>query len=330
MTKQRSTLQNNVSYINCAKYAILLLIFTPPPLLAEEPDAPPEITIDLGEFPAEIEQCGTCSITNTAQHTITIQSAKSCCAFLTPILYEKTILPQKSIPIDILIDAGLLNEPFKKQITLTTSDSQEINIQVTGTPKPALTSPTPYIYTEPIALNQIWNTNLLIQTRRGISNEVVISTQGKQLEYTTEKTEQGIQLHLSLPPQNNPENWSSSLQISPQNAQNTPPLLISIDGHSGTLLQPHTGKLTPTNQASAELTLIRKAPQNSQASQAPLTINPTTIKLEEKPTASPGESRIILRFSEPFLNVLKEKQRIPVTLSAKDCIPVTLIIEHPL
>ncbi|NLX24852.1 MAG: DUF1573 domain-containing protein [Lentisphaerae bacterium] len=297
-------------------------------LCANELTILPESTLELGEFPAETEQIGTFTLTNTTDRTIRLKEITSCCAFISPILYEKQIAPGRSTPLDVLIDARLLEGPFTKYLTLTTDDpdNPETRLWINGTAVAALRTPNPHLFAGWIPKNEDWSTNLTIHVRSDITNQLRVSSiHGFDLEPHLEKQENNYSLHLRMPPQKLAVHWETSLQI--QGGTATPPLNISIEGHVGTQLLPQTAVLG-VSEKTVSFDLVRKAADLKNISTAPIKTSISGINIEERKSSALDRSTINLRLSDSLFQELREKRRIPLELTAEDCIPAVIILEY--
>ncbi|MBN2704479.1 MAG: DUF1573 domain-containing protein [Pontiellaceae bacterium] len=297
-------------------------------LCANELTILPESTLELGEFPAETEHIGTFTLTNTTDRTIRLKEITSCCAFISPILFEKEIAPGRSTPLDVLIDARLLEGPFTKYLTLTTDDPEnpETRLWINGTAVPALSTPNPHLFAGWIPQNQEWSTNLTIHVRSDITNQLrVTSTSGFNLEHRLEKQAGNYRLQLRMPPTQQAESWKVQLQILAGTA--APPLNISIEGHVGTQLLPQTAVLG-VSEKTASFGLVRKAADLKNTSTAPLKTSTSGIDIEELKSSALDKSTINLRLSDSLFQELKDKRRIPLELTAEECIPAVIILEY--
>lgn len=332
MNKQPPSRKNsriNLPQMRIRPFLILLLTAAFPYILrATERLVLPDTTIELGTFPAETEQTSTFTLTNSTDRTIVLKQITSCCAFITPILYENKIAPGRSTPLDVLIDARLLEGPFSKYLTLITNDpdNPETKLWINGTATPALTTPESHLFAGWIPLNQEWSTNLTIHVRSDITNKLSIaSTSGTALELRLAKQEENYQLHLRMPPNKQAESWKAQLQI--QAGASAPPLNISIEGHVGTQLLPQT-TILGVSRKTASFSLIRQAANQKNISAAPLNTSTEGIDIEELKSPTLNKSTINLRISESLFKELKEKRRLPLKLTAEDCIPVVIILEY--
>lgn len=297
-------------------------------LCANELTILPESTLELGEFPAETEQIGTFTLTNTTDRTIRLKEITSCCAFISPILYENKIEPGRSTPLDVLIDARLLEGPFSKYLTLTTDDLDNpgTRLWINGTAVAALTTPNPHLFAGWIPKNEAWSTNLTIHVRSDITNQLrVTSILGFDLEHHLEKQARNYSLHLRMPPTKEAESWETQLQIQAGSA--VPPLNISIEGHVGTQLLPQAAVLG-VSEKTASFGLVRKAADLKNTSTAPLKTSTRGIDIEELKSSALDKSTINLRLSDSLFQELRDKRRIPLELTAEDCIPAVIILEY--
>lgn len=308
--------------------ASLFIALLPSSLCADGFEVFPSTILELGEFPAETEQTGTFTLTNTTDRMISIKQVTSCCAFITPILYEKKIAPGHSTPLDILVDARLLEGSFTKTLTLTTSDPKnpETTLWIKGIANPALTTAEPHLFSGWIPQNQEWNTNLTIHVRSGITNEIhVASMSGFTLEHHLDKQGQNYRLHLRIPPHKKAESWKTKLEI--KASPSVPPLNINIEGHIGTQLLPQTA-VVRLSKKTTTFSLIRKAANLKNTSAAPLQTNTAGINIKEQKSTTPGKSTVTIHLTESLFLELKEKQRLPLQLTANGCIPAVIILEY--
>lgn len=283
-------------------------------------------TLNLGIFPSELEQTATFTLSNATERTLTIKEATSCCAFITPVLYRKSISPHQTEPMDVFIDARLLTGPFKKYITLMTNDpaNPQIQLWITGTAQPSLSTPEPHLFAGQIPLHQEWSTNLTIQVREEITNQLQVAEQnGVTLEHKLIKKEKDYQLSLHLPPQKEAKRWQSEIILHLKNNEKASPLSISIAGYIGTQLLPQP-RVISISSPTASLRIRRTPATNS----APLQIHKNGIIITEQKTSTPGEQLITLTLTEPLFQRLKEQKRIPIELTAEGAIPTSIMLEY--
>jgi len=287
----------------------------------------PGKTGDLGAFPAESNQTTTFTLSNTASNALHIEKLKSCCACLEPVIYETTIAPGTSTPLDVIIDAHSLNGPFKKSITLATvgTESQTIRLWIKGTAIPALSIPTSHVYAGHTAVNRMWSTNLAVAIRAGLPGKLAVAAQSNVgLEASLGKTEE---LLITIPPQLKPTRWQGTVLLRIEGQPQLPPVPIHLEGCIGGSLHPQPSKLVlPGNSPQATLTLYRKYP-SAPRHPPPLQCTPSDIEIEEE-YGDVGKSTVILKFPARFMQRLKTEKRIPIQLRSDGCIPASLILQH--
>lgn len=291
----------------------------------------PPRKIDLGTFPAESNQVATFTLSNTASNALRIAGIDSCCASLEPVLYEKTIAPGASTPLDVIIDAYALSGPFEKSITVSTigTGSQSHTLWIKGTALPAIFTPSPHVFAGRIAPGQVWSTNLSVTVRNDLSGRLIATAQSNVgMEANPGQT---TELLITIPAQRKPLRWRGRVDLRLEDNPQLPYVSIHLEGLIGSSLHsvPRKLHLTGDGPAQAVITLYRIDPPSTTPAMTPLHCSIPTIGIKEEPDVN-GKSTVLLEFPASFLQRLKTEKRIPIQLSAEGCIPTDLIIENTL
>jgi hypothetical protein len=291
----------------------------------------PGRTVDLGTFPAESSQTATFTLSNTTSHAIHIENIESCCAYLELIIYEKTIAPGASIPLDVFIDAHALDGPFNKSVSFAASGSmhQTTHLRIKGTAVPAIAIPSRYVFSGRIALGRAWSTNLAITVRGGLAGKLVAEARSNVGLAAHLNETNGLQ--LTVPPQRNPRRWQAEVHLRLEGQPHLPPVPIQLGGYIGGSLVPQPSKLVLGDAESAQATiaLFRESPIDAPSTHGPLQCSPSDIEIEEEYGAE-GESTVTLKCPTSFMQRLKTEKRIRIQLSAAGFIPAIIVAEyHP-
>ncbi|MDF7800709.1 DUF1573 domain-containing protein [Pontiellaceae bacterium B1224] len=286
----------------------------------------PKDVLDLGNFAAESNQTATFTLHNTGNETVRIGPVESCCSYLKPIVYERTIAPGGSVAFDALIDANVLSGPFDKTISLSIAETkrQTVTLRVKGNAQPAILVPSSRIYVGHIPLQQGWSTNLVFAMRNGISGTPVTEVRSNQdLTATTGKSNE---LTFSFPPQSEPRRWQATILLRIEGMPHLPPVPIHLEGCNGGSLHPLPRKLVLSSKnPKATITMHRKLPVA--AVPTPLRCSIPTIGITES-VGSGDSSTVQLVFPTGFMQRLKAEQRIQIELSAEGCLPAVLTVEY--
>jgi hypothetical protein len=289
----------------------------------------PPLLFDLGEFPAESNRVATFTLTNTKSNALRIVELESCCAFLEPVLYEKTIAAGSSTPLDVIIDAHALSGPFEKSVSLSTDapGPKTRTLWIKGTALPAISTPSPQVFAGRIPPGQAWSTNLAVTVRNGLSGRLIATARSNVgMEAHPKKAEE---LSIFVPAQRKPMRWQGAISLMLEGNPQLPPVTIHLEGYIGGSLYPVPGKLNLTGDGpvQAGIMLYRKNPPTPPPALSPLRCSDPTIGIGEK-TGADGQSTVTLEFPASFMQRLKAEKRIPVELRAEGCIPAVLIIEY--
>ncbi|VGO16046.1 hypothetical protein PDESU_04636 [Pontiella desulfatans] len=279
----------------------------------------------MGAFPAESNQVATFTLFNATSNALRIGKLESCCAFLEPVIYEKTIVPGASTPLDVLIDAHSLNGPFKKNISFE-ANGQSHTVWIEGEAKPAIAIPSTHIHCGHLPLGQLWTTNLAVAVRSNLPGKLTATTQSNI--GLSANTDGKAMLQLSIPAQREPMRWQGLVQLRIEGQPQLPPVAIHLEGCMGGRLHPQPRKLAlAENARKATFALHRKHPEPLPPAPTPLQCNLPDIGIKEELGAT-GNSTVELDFTDAFIQRLKAERRIPIQLSTEGYVPASLMIEY--
>ena len=291
----------------------------------------PSTTLDLGDFPAEAAPIARFELVNVGTNRLRMIEAKTECACFEPVLYEKSISPSGSTPMDIFINGNLLSGPFEKKIHLRMVPPAPTPIVVTvkGIAHPAVNAFPKFIFSGRIPLGHVWSTNLLLNVRSGLIEKPALHITGNALlkgSLLPASTAGQIGIQLRIPPQTKPIQWEDELVLSFPSNPAIPETVIEINGYCGGTLQPSAQKIKATAMG-ATLTLQRIYPDGVPPRPTSLICTTPGVSLQETSLPTVGKSRVQLRFSTEFLQRLEKEKRIAIQLATEGFLPVGLVME---
>jgi len=291
----------------------------------------PGTTLDLGGFPAESAPVAAFELANTGTAPLRVRNVSAKCPCLDPVVYEKTIPPGDSTPLDVFIDGNQLSGPFAKpiQLWIGTPTPTNIELAVKGTAHRAIDGAPKFIFSGRIPLGQPWGTNLLLNIRPDLSEKPLLRTEGlSPLEagLVSAPVPGQIGLKLRMPPQAKPLLWKNKISLSFPGHPAIPARTIAINGCCGGTLTPSAQKLKASAEG-ASLVLQRTYPDGAPPRPAPLSCPDPGISIREVPLPEFGKSTVHFSFSKKLLQQLGKEKRIPIQLVAEGFVPASLVLE---
>lgn len=290
----------------------------------------PSPLIDVGEFPAESVPTASFELVNTGSESLPITGVKSDCHCFNPTIYTKRIPARGSTPLDVFIDAGLLDGPFEKTVRVRVGGKNATNavLTVKGTVHHAILGIPRFMATDRTAIHQPWSTNLLFTLRKDLSETPTLRLGGHpQFEgkLVSTKNSRQFNLHLCMPAQQQPLYWESRVVLSFDQTPAIRSTMIKINGYAGGTLHPSIQKLSGAKKRTS-ITLQRIYPVGTPHQPAPLRCNHPGVSIKET-HGTQGQSTVEFSFSEGFLQQLANEGRITISLATDGFIPTTLVVE---
>ncbi len=290
----------------------------------------PSLSIDVGDFSAESAPAASFELVNTGSESLPIIEVKSDCYCFNPVVYTRKIPPLGSTPLDVFIDADLLDGPFEKTVRVRIGGKNATNVvlKVKGTVHHAILGTPRFIATDRTATDRPWSTNLLLTLRKDLSETPVLRVGGHpRFEGTLVPAQNPGQfnLHLCMPSQQKPAYWESRVVLSFEQTPAIRPTMIKINGYAGGTLHPSIQKLRIAKNK-ASITLQRIYPAGTPHQPAPLRSNRRGVSVNET-HGTHGQSMVEFSFSDGFLKQLAKEGRIAIQLASEGFIPVGLVVE---
>jgi len=291
----------------------------------------PGTTLDLGGFPAESAPVAAFELANTGTAPLRVVNVSAKCPCLDPVVYEKTIPPGGSTPLDVFIDGNLLSGSFDKQIHLWVGAPATTNIElaIKGTANRAIDGAPKFIFSGRIPLGQAWSTNLLLHVRSDLAEKPQLRMEGLsplEAKLVPAPAPGQTGLKLRMPPQTRPLQWQNKIALFFPNHPAIPARIIAINGCGGGTLTPSAQKLKASAEGASFL-LQRTYPAGTAPRPAPLSCATPGVSIRETPLPEAGKSSVHLSFSGEFLQRSQKEGRIAIQLLAEGFVPASLVVE---